>query len=107
MHIGDLIMAIKKRPLFFLLNYSIYDLDSFLRGYQYYQFAHGVDKTDADRDFEYFKNIWLKNKLKLQAESADYLQCLMFKSTSPADALDKFFEYWQEFANTENAEEEY
>jgi len=96
MNIIDLIAAITNRPLFFLLNYSIYDFDAFLRGYHYYQFSHQSEKTDEDLAFEEFKTNWLRKKLGLKGKPS-YVQCLMFESNNPSEALDKFFEYWEEF----------
>ena len=99
MNIFELIAAIKKRPLFFLLSYSIYEFDAFVRGYHYYQFSHEIDKTDEDIVFEEFKSSWLIQRLELKGKPS-YIQCLMLESNNSSEALDRFFEYWEEFTKS-------
>ena len=70
----------------------------FLRGYNYYRFSHQINKTDEDFIFEEFKTNWLKQRLGLKGNPS-YIQCLLFDSDNPSDALDKLFEYWEEFSN--------
>ena len=96
MNVLYLVSAIKKRPLFFLLSHSIFEFDAFVRGYSYHQFSHEQDKTPEDKIFEEFKCSWLQSKLGLKGNYS-YVQCLMSVSNNSAEALDRFFDYWEVF----------
>ena len=94
----ELISAIKSRPLMFLVNFSIYEFDAFLRGYQYYKFSHLVERTDQDIEYGSFKEIWLRNLLVVKG-SASYIDLLISETGNQSEALKSFFEYWDEFVD--------
>lgn len=96
MKVEEIISAIQKRPKFFLFNNCLWELDAFIRGVEYYQFASG-EPTESSK-FKMFKNEWLQSRLGLD-EKSNYIQCLMFVSVNSMDAFDNFFVYWNEFIN--------
>ena len=85
---NELLGSIKKRPGMYLGTSSITKLDMLLRGYNLARTEVGIAPTEQERKFEGFQ-AWAK--------------IILFYSVDEYEALEKFFELYEEYLNRDKS----
>jgi len=99
----DIIRNIQKRPAMYLGQPSITHLQSFLAGYFVARHQLGEAETDQEKHFANF-DTWIQEKFKIKS-SQSWDKIILFFSQDERQALDLFFELFNEFARVdENVE---
>ncbi|MBE8970761.1 hypothetical protein IQ277_32500 [Nostocales cyanobacterium LEGE 12452] len=93
----ELLASIKKRPGMYLGNNSITKLDMLLRGYSLAQREVGLPLTYQEREFEGFQS-WVEEKYGINSGQS-WSKIILFYSVDEHEALQKFFELFEEFLN--------
>lgn len=88
-----LLDEIKKHPGLYLTRPSIYDLSSFLLGYELARSMQGVSPTEEEREFYGFLE-WLKEKFPIKTHHS-WVNIIMFYSYDERDSLDIFFDFFE------------
>ncbi|MEH2221736.1 hypothetical protein [Nostoc sp.] len=88
---------IKKRPGMFLGANSITRLDMLLRGYSLARREVGVPPTEPEREFEGFQS-WVEEKYGISSGQS-WSKIILFYSVDEPEALQKFFELFEEYLN--------
>ncbi|WP_298914238.1 hypothetical protein [uncultured Nostoc sp.] len=93
----ELLGSIKKRPGMYLGNNSITKLNMLLRGYSLAQREVGVLPTEQEREFEGFQS-WIEEKYGINSGQS-WSKIILFYSVDEHEALEKFFELFEEYLN--------
>ncbi|MEH1898054.1 MAG: hypothetical protein V7K94_22680 [Nostoc sp.] len=93
----EILKGIKKRPGMFLGTRSITKLDMFLRGYSLGRKEVGVPPTEPEREFEGFQS-WVQEKYGINSGQS-WSKIILFYSVDEYEALQKFFELFEEYLN--------
>lgn len=88
---------IKKRPGMFLGANSITRLDMLLRGYSLARREVGVPPTEPEREFAGFQS-WVEEKYGINSGQS-WSKIILFYSVDEPEALQKFFELFEEYLN--------
>ncbi|MEH1809339.1 hypothetical protein [Nostoc sp.] len=88
---------IKKRPGMYLGRSSITRLDMLLRGYSLARKEVGVPPTEPEREFEGFQS-WVEEKYGINSGQS-WSKIILFYSVDEHEALQKFFELFEEYLN--------
>ncbi len=88
---------IKKRPGMYLGRSSITRLDMLLRGYSLARREVGVPPTEPEREFEGFQ-LWVEEKYGINSGQS-WSKIILFDSVDEHEALQKFFELFEEYLN--------
>ncbi|MDZ8065045.1 MAG: hypothetical protein RMY64_05305 [Nostoc sp. DedQUE08] len=88
---------IKKRPGMFLGRNSITRLDMLLRGYSLARREVGVPPTEPEKEFEGFQS-WIEEKYGINSGQS-WSKIILFYSVDEHEALQKFFELFEEYLN--------
>jgi Trp operon repressor len=91
----DLLQQIKKRPTLYLSRRSIFDLQSFYKGYYVARQLLNLPATEQEREFDNFSE-WLQKKYEINTRQS-WAMLILFNSHDERDALDNFFELFEEF----------
>ncbi|MHC5734700.1 hypothetical protein [Nostoc sp.] len=94
---NEILSNIKKRPGMFLGANSITRLDMLLRGYSLARREVGVPPTEPEREFEGFQS-WVKEKYGINSGQS-WSKIILFYSVDEHEALQKFFELFEEYLN--------
>lgn len=92
-----LLGRIKKRPGMYLGTSSITRLDMVLRGYTLARREVGLEPTDEEIEFEGFQS-WLTKKYEIKSNQS-WSKIILFYSIDEQEALEKFFELFEEYQN--------
>ncbi|MCC5667259.1 hypothetical protein LC653_26070 [Nostoc sp. CHAB 5784] len=93
----EILGAIKKRPGMYLGTSSITRLDMLLRGYSFARREVGVPPTEPEREFEGFQS-WVQEKYGINSGQS-WSKIILFYSVDEDEALQKFFELFEEYLN--------
>jgi hypothetical protein len=93
----EILKGIKKRPGIFLGTNSITKLDMLLRGYSLGRKELGVPPTEPEREFEGFQS-WVEEKYGINSGQS-WSKIILFYSVDEHEALQKFFELFEEYLN--------
>ncbi|AVH71396.1 hypothetical protein [Nostoc sp. 'Lobaria pulmonaria (5183) cyanobiont'] len=93
----EILGAIKKRPGMYLGTSSITRLDMLLRGYSFARREVGVPPTEPEREFEGFQS-WIEEKYGINSGQS-WAKIILFYSVDEHEALQKFFELFEEYLN--------
>ena len=93
----DLIAKIKKRPALYLGQESISHLQVFLDGYSFACRNLKMETSNEEADFENFQE-WIEGKFNLP-DTQSWAKIILFYSADERDALERFFELFDEFVN--------
>jgi hypothetical protein len=93
--ICNLLEHIRKKPGLYIVERSIFRLDSFLGGYVLASSHAGFLLRDAD-DLARFRD-WLAPRLGFTQSTSGAANMIRDKSTSDQDAFERFFVLWDEF----------
>lgn len=93
----NLIQKIKQRPSLYLGKRSIAHLQVFLDGYTFARRELDVPLTEEERDFEDFQE-WVEKRFN-QPSTQSWERIILFYSEDERDALDKFFDLFEDFRN--------
>ncbi|MEH2457011.1 hypothetical protein [Nostoc sp.] len=99
----EILGAIKKRPGMYLGRSSITRLDMLLRGYSLARREVGVPPTEPEREFEWFQS-WIEEKYGINSGQS-WSKIILFYSVDEYEALQKFFELFEEYLNRNNSSE--
>ncbi|RCJ40036.1 hypothetical protein A6769_04685 [Nostoc punctiforme NIES-2108] len=94
---NEILSNIKKRPGMFLGRSSITRLDMLLRGYSLARREVGVPPTEPEREFEGFQS-WVEEKYGINSGQS-WAKIILFYSVDEHEALQKFFELFEEYLN--------
>ncbi|MEH2205583.1 MAG: hypothetical protein V7K53_16130 [Nostoc sp.] len=94
---NEILTNIKKRPGMFLGANSITRLDMLLRGYSLARREVGVPPTEPERQFEGFQS-WVEEKYGINSGQS-WSKIILFYSVDEPEALQKFFELFEEYLN--------
>ncbi|MEG3439172.1 hypothetical protein V0288_18745 [Pannus brasiliensis CCIBt3594] len=97
-----LIDKIKKRPALYLGRRSLSHLCTFLDGYTFALRQQDIPVSTEERIFEGFQE-WIEEKFD-RASTQHWSRIILFSSEDERDALETFFELFDEFIQ-ENSEE--
>lgn len=97
----DVLQNIKKKPSVYLVRPSIICLQAFLSGYNVAQYQLGIPLTEAD-PLDGFQE-WIQQKFNITS-SQSWANIILFFSQDERDALDSFFELWEEFRQSNSHE---
>ena len=96
----DIIRKIEKRPAMYLGQPSITHLQSFLAGYFFARHQLGEVETEQEKHFANF-DPWIQEKFKITS-SQSWDKIILFFSQDERQALDLFFELFNEFARVDD-----
>lgn len=94
---NELLGSIKKRPGMYLGTSSITKLDMLLRGYSLAQREVGISPTEQERKFEGFQ-AWIEEKYRIKSGQS-WAKIILFYSIDEYEALENFFELFEEYLN--------
>jgi hypothetical protein len=97
MKVFDLLVNIKHRPGLYLGGCSIVRLKSFLDGYYYALLANSIN---SDEEFWNKFQLFISNKYHIDT-SQSWDKIILFFSNDEVDALDKFFDLFELFCESE------
>jgi hypothetical protein len=100
-NIYQLIDRIKKRPGMYLGKPSIIRLKSFLDGYMGAREDLGFPLTEQEEKFNYFQE-WIQTRFKITS-SHSWADSILFYSADDKEALNQFFELFDQFIKIENS----
>lgn len=100
---SEILSGIKKRPGMFLGSSSITRLDMLLRGYSLARREVGVPPTEPEREFEGFQS-WVQEKYRIDSGQS-WSKIILFYSVDEYEALQKFFELFEEYLNKNKSSE--
>ncbi|MEH2316694.1 hypothetical protein [Nostoc sp.] len=93
----EFIGSIKKRPGMYLLTPSITRLDMLLRGYTLARREADLVPTEEEKEFEGFQS-WVQEKYGINSGQS-WSKIILFYSVDEDEALQKFFELFEEYLN--------
>ena len=96
----DLLRKIQQRSSLYLGKRSLSHLHVFLDGYTFARRQLGLPLTEEEKKFEEFQE-WIENRFN-QASTQSWSRIILFYSEDEADALNRFFDLFEEFLNGEN-----
>ncbi|MEH2436545.1 MAG: hypothetical protein V7K25_20260 [Nostoc sp.] len=102
-NLSELLGRIKKSPGMFLGTASITKFDMYLRGYILAKRELGLALTNQEREFEGFQS-WVKEKYEINSGQS-WAKIILFYSIDEYEALQKFFELYEEYLNRNKSSE--
>ena len=94
-----LLEKIKQRASLYLGKKSLSHLHVFLDGYTFARRQLGIPITEQEKQFEEFQE-WIENRFN-QADTQSWSRIILFYAEDEADALNRFFDLFEEFKNCE------
>jgi hypothetical protein len=91
----ELLQKIKKRPALYLGKRSLSHLQVFLDAYTFACREMGIEVTEEERKFEEFQG-WIEQRYN-QPDTQSWSRIILFCSEDESDALDTFFELFEDF----------
>lgn len=98
---NELLGSIKKRPGMYLGTSSIARLDMLLRGYSLARREAGIAPTQQEKEFEGFQS-WIQEKYDIKSGQS-WAKIILFYSVDEYEALEKFFEVYEEYLNRDKS----
>ena len=95
----DLLGKIKQRSSLYLGKQSLSHLHVFLDGYTFARRQLGIPVTEQETKFEEFQE-WVENRFN-QVDTQSWSRIILFYAEDEADALNRFFDLFEEFKNCE------
>ncbi|NEQ99248.1 MAG: hypothetical protein F6K30_21445 [Cyanothece sp. SIO2G6] len=102
MELFELINNIRKRPTMYLGQTSIGQLRTFLAGYTFARRQLGITQTPQEKLFSTFQP-WVAKRLALSPQQ-HWDQLILAASQSEEEALQSFFQLFDEFVASHNIE---
>jgi hypothetical protein len=103
-YLYEMLEQIKQRPGIFLGQCSITRLRSFLDGYIGCRADLGLPETQQELEFNQFQE-WIQTRFKITS-SHGWDSIILFYSADEKEALNNFFELFEQFRNGESANRE-
>jgi hypothetical protein len=100
----EMLKRIKQRPGIFLGQSSIIRLRAYLDGYMGSRADLGLPPTKQELEFNQFQD-WIQTRFKINS-SHGWDSIILFYSVDEKDALNNFFELFEQFCNGEGATRE-
>jgi hypothetical protein len=95
----DLLEKIKQRSSLYLGKRSLSHLHVFIDGYTFARRQLGIPVTEQETKFEEFQE-WMENRFN-QADTQSWSRIILFYAEDESDALNRFFDLFEEFLNSE------
>ena len=95
--------SIKQRPAMYLGTPSLTRLDMLLRGYTLARREAGLVPTEEEKEFEDFRS-WVQEKYGINSGQS-WSKIILFYSVDEYEALQKFFELFEEYLNRNKSSE--
>ncbi len=96
----ELLQKVKQRPALYLGKRSLSHLQVFLDAYTFALREVGIEVTEQEREFEEFQE-WIEQRFH-QPDTQSWSRIILFYSEDESDALNRFFELFQEFLQRHN-----
>lgn len=96
----QLLDKIKTRPALYLGKRSIFSLQAFLDGYTCACRQLGIPVTEQEQEFAEFQD-WIEKQFNRQS-SKSWARIILFYSEDESQAIDKFFELFEDFLQRES-----
>ncbi|OUL34335.1 hypothetical protein [Nostoc sp. 106C] len=103
-YLYEMLEKIKQNPGIFLGKYSITRLRAFLDGYMSSREDLGLPPTQQEIEFNQFQD-WIQKRFKITS-SHGWDSIILFYSADERDALNNFFELFEQFRNGESSTRE-
>ncbi|MBD2202391.1 hypothetical protein H6G33_36165 [Calothrix sp. FACHB-1219] len=103
-YLYEMLDKIKQKPGIFLGKYSITRLRAFLDGYMSSREDLGLPPTQQEIEFNQFPD-WIQTRFKITSAHG-WDSIILFYSEDEREALNNFFELFEQFRNGENATRE-
>jgi hypothetical protein len=103
-YLYEMLKRIQKRPGMFLGQCSITRLRAYLDGYMGSRTDLGLPPTQQELEFNQFQD-WIQTRFKINS-SHGWDSIILFYSEDEKDALNNFFELFEQFCNGESATRE-
>jgi hypothetical protein len=100
---NEILSSIKKRPGMYLGTSSITRLDMLLRGYSLARREVGVSPSEPEREFSGFQS-WIQEKYGIKTGQS-WSKIILFYSIDEHEALERFFELYEEYKNRHQSSE--
>lgn len=100
---SQLLGSIRKRPGMYLGTSSITRLDMILRGYSLARREVGIPPTEEESEFEDFQ-AWIQKRYGINSGQS-WAKIILFFSMDEHEALERFFELFEEFLNRDKSSE--
>lgn len=100
-YLNEMLESIKQRPGMYLGKCSITRLRSFLDGYMGARRDLGLPTTEEETEFKQFKD-WIEERFEIKSYYG-WNDIILLNSVDERDALNKFFELFEQFMNGESA----
>lgn len=100
-YFNEMLQRIKQRPGMYLGKCSINRLRSFLDGYRGARQDLGLPISEEETEFDKFQE-WIQERFDIKS-SHGWNDIILFYSVDEKDALNKFFELFEQFNNGESA----
>jgi hypothetical protein len=97
MELYELIQKIKTRPALYLGKKSLSHLQVFLDGYTFAKRQLGQPLSVQEQEFDNFQT-WIEQRFN-QPDTQSWAKIIIFHSEDEAQALELFFELFEEFSN--------
>jgi hypothetical protein len=98
-YLYEMLEKIKQKPGMFLGQCSITRLRAFLDGYMACREDLGLSPTQQELEFNQFQD-WIEGRFKISS-SHSWDSIILFHSADERDALNSFFELFEQFLNRE------
>jgi Trp operon repressor len=93
----ELIEKIKQRPALYLGKAALSQFQTFLDGYTFALRQVNIPVSQEEQEFEQFQE-WIETRFN-QPSTQHWSRIILFYSEDERDALDRFFELFNEFIN--------
>jgi hypothetical protein len=91
----DMLKQIKDKPGLYLSRSTIFDLESFLLGYEVARTQIGLEQTDEEKEFSEFI-LWVRDSFPVKTDRS-WTNIILFYSADEKIALKKCFELLDDF----------
>lgn len=99
-YLYEMLQRIKQRPGMYLGRCSITRLRAYLDGYMGSRLDLGLPQTEQEREFQGFQG-WIQKRYNITS-SHGWDNIILFYSADERDALNKFFQLFEQFIKGEN-----
>lgn len=91
----ELLALIERRPLTFVSQPSLSELEAFINGYNYHRFVSG-ELEHIDPDYKSFADSWIYSRLHV-VDKKGWKEAILQSCESEEAAFRKFFDLWHEY----------
>jgi len=101
----ELLNNIKKRPVLYLSEYSIFSFQSFVHGYLMAKEMFTIPKTEEEQEFGLFLE-WIQDVYSSGIVNRSWAIIMFVYSADERDALNRFFDLFERYLEDKKSESE-